>query len=159
MTGKRKTIHMLLLIILPLIVAWFGISMAGAIALVLATLVWRWAITLSGILVPAKVPALELETIAASHFVEKVRWCMDRLDLEYTERQMVAVLGVCFSGRSVPQLKIRTGNAINFTDITFASLSALWLQPLNFANGRADAVRIEHDRRTDTTKTVNDVEG
>jgi len=281
MTGKRKIIHTLFLLILPLIVAWFGISVAGAFALVLAALAWRWAITLSGILAPAKVPALELETIAASHFVEKVRWCMDRLGVDYTERQMVGVLGVFFTGRSVPQLKIRTGmvrstignspeilrylwaanivgmgekadfleptterlalekkldrygvdlqvwvyyhilddraltqyawgcyspsvprwqryvviliypvlrllmrkafqitdkhyakvvehietllaetdqqladgqssilggDAINFTDITFASLSALWLQPQKFANGRAETVRIERDR-------------
>ena len=161
--------------------------MPGTIALVLAALAWRWAITLSGILAPARVPELELETIAASHFVEKVRWCMDRLGVEYSERQMVGVLGVFFTGRSVPQLKIRTGlvrstignspeilrylwaanegllaeidqqlfegqdsilggDVINFTDITFASLSALWLQPLKFANGRANAVRIERDR-------------
>jgi hypothetical protein len=281
LTGKRKTIHTLFLIVLPLIVAWFGISVSGTIALVLAALAWRWAITLSGILAPARVPELELETIAASHFVEKVRWCMDRLGVEYSERQMVGVLGVFFTGRSVPLLKIRTGlvrstignspeilrylwaanivelggkadfleptverltlekkldrygvdlqvwvyyhilddraltqhawgcyspsvpfwqrysvrltypvlrllmrkafritdehyakvvqniegllaeidqqlfegqdsilggNVINFTDITFASLSALWLQPLKFANGRANAVRIERDR-------------
>ena len=281
MTGKRKIIHTLFLTILPLLVAWFGISVAGAIALVLATLAWRWAITLSGILAPAKVPELELETIAASHFVEKVRWCMDRLGVEYTERQTAGVLGVFFIGRSVPQLKIRTGivrstignspeilrylwaaniaelggkvdfleptaerlalekkldrygvdlqvwvyyhilgdraltqhawgcnspsvpfwqryaviliypvlrllirkafqisarhyakvvenietllaeidqqvqdgqssilggDEINFTDITFASLSALWLQPLEFANGKADSVRIERCR-------------
>lgn len=34
---------------------------------------------------------------------------MDRLGVEYSERQMVGVLGVFFTGRSVPQLKIRTG--------------------------------------------------
>lgn len=281
MTGKRKTVHALFLIILPLIVAWFGVSVPATIALVLAVLAWRWAITLSGILAPAGVPELELETIAASHFVEKVRWCMDRLGVEYSEHQMVGVLGIFFTGRSVPQLKIRTGmvrstignsaeilrylwatnivalgekadfleptterltlenqldrygvdlqvwvyyhilddraltqhawgcysrsvpiwqrytviliypalrllmrkafritdghyakvvgnietllaeidqqlrdgpasilegDALNFTDITFASLSALWLQPLKFANGKADSVRIERNR-------------
>ena len=281
MIGKRLIIHSLFVILLPVIVAWFGISVAGAVALVLLGLAWRWVITLSGILAPAKVPELELETIAASHFVEKVRWCMDRLGLDYKERQVVGVLGVFFTGRSVPQLKFRTGivrstignspeilrylwaanvvelgdkagfleptaerlaleesldrygvdlqvwvyyhvlddrrltqhawgcyspsiplwqryvviaiypllkqfmirafrisdrhyakavesietlladidqkladgrNAIldgetlNFTDITFASLSALWLQPANFANGKAEAVRVERER-------------
>jgi len=72
-------------------------------------LVCRWFITLSGILAPEKTPELELETIAASHFVEKVRWCMDRLGIEYTEKQWVGVLGVFTLGRSVPELKIRTG--------------------------------------------------
>ena len=109
MTGKRKLIHAIFVFLLPVIVAWFGISVAGAIALVLTALAWHWVITLSGIIAPAKCPELELETIAASHFVEKVRWSMDRLGVDYTERQVVGVLGAFFIGRSVPQLKIRTG--------------------------------------------------
>ena len=79
MTGKRLLLHALFLLLLPVIVAWLGISTAGAIALVLLALLWRWAISLSAILAPARIPDLELETISASHFVEKVRWCMDRL--------------------------------------------------------------------------------
>ena len=109
MTGKRLLVHSVFLLILPVIVAWFGVSVAGAVALVIVTLAWRWLITLSGILAPAKYPEIELETIAGSHFVEKVRWCMDRLGIEYTERQWVGVLGVFTKGRSVPQLKFRTG--------------------------------------------------
>ena len=109
MSGKRLFIHTLFLFLLPLIVAWFGISVAGAIALIIFALLWRWLISISGILAPAKIPDIELETIAASHFVEKVRWCMDRLGIEYTERQWAGVLGVFLLGRSVPELKIRTG--------------------------------------------------
>ena len=109
MTGKRLLIHSIFLILLPLIVAWFGVSVMGAIALTVFALAWRWMITLSGIIAPEKIPEIELETIAASHFVEKVRWCMDRLGVDYTERQWVGVLGVFSVGRSVPELKIRTG--------------------------------------------------
>lgn len=109
MTGKRLFIYSIFLLLLPLIVAWFGISVPGAIALVVFALTCRWFITLSGILAPEKTPKIELETIAASHFVEKVRWCMDRLGIEYKERQWVGVLGVFTMGRSVPELKIRTG--------------------------------------------------
>jgi hypothetical protein len=109
MTGKRLFIHAVFLFLLPLIVAGYGISMPGAIALVIFALAWRWLITLSGIIAPEKTPDIELETIAASHFVEKVRWCMDRLGIEYTERQWVGVLGVFTLGRSVPELKIRSG--------------------------------------------------
>jgi hypothetical protein len=109
MTAKRLLIHSVFLLLLPLIVAWFGLSIWSAVALVIFALAWRWAITLSGILKPERVPGLELETIAASHFVEKVRWCMDRLGINYTERQMVGVLGIFFTGRSVPRLRIRTG--------------------------------------------------
>jgi len=109
MTGKRLFIHTVFLFLLPLIVAWYGISVTGAIALTVLALVWRWMITLSGIIAPEKIPDIELETIAGSHFVEKVRWCMDRLGIEYTESQWVGVLGVFSMGRSVPELKIRTG--------------------------------------------------
>jgi hypothetical protein len=109
MTGKRLFIHSVFLFLLPILVAWYGISVTGAIVLVMFALAWRWLITLSGIIAPEKIPDLELETIAASHFVEKVRWCMDRLGIEYTERQWIGVLGVFSMGRSVPELKIRTG--------------------------------------------------
>ncbi len=109
MTGKRLLIHSLFLFLLPVIVAWFGISVAGAIALVLLALVWRWGISLSAIAAPAKIPDLELETISASHFVEKVRWCMDRLSVDYSEKAVGGVLGAFFLGRTVPVLRFRTG--------------------------------------------------
>ena len=50
-----------------------------------------------------------LSTIAASHFVEKVRWSLDRLGVDYEERSSGGTLGAYFRGRTVPQLKIRTG--------------------------------------------------
>jgi len=109
MTSKRLFIHSVFLLLLPVVVAWFGLSVSGACALVIVALAWRWFITISGILAPEKTPGIVLETIAASHFVEKVRWCMDRLGIEYTERQWVGVLGVFSMGRSVPELKFRTG--------------------------------------------------
>jgi hypothetical protein len=110
MTGKRLLIHSLFLFTLPVIVAWFGISVAGAIGLLLFALIWRWAISLSIMIAPAKTPELELETISISHFVEKVRWCMDRLGVEYTEKPVGGTLGAFFLGRTVPVLKFRTGD-------------------------------------------------
>jgi len=107
--GKRFLLHTLFLVVLPLVVAALGISLAGAIALVALALLWRWAISLSVLVAPAKVPDLELETISASHFVEKVRWCMDRLGLPYTEKPAGGTLGAFFLGRTVPVLKFRTG--------------------------------------------------
>ncbi len=109
MTGNRLLIHSLFLLLLPVIVAWFGISVAGAVALVLVALLWRWGISLSAIAAPVRIPDLELETISASHFVEKVRWCMDRLEVEYVEKAVGGVLGAFFLGRTVPVLKFRTG--------------------------------------------------
>lgn len=109
MVGKRLLIHSFFLVLLPVIVAYYGISTTGAVALAILTLLWRWAITLAGIFKPPRVPKLELETISISHFAEKTRWCMDRLGVEYIEKPVAGIFGVIFTGRSVPVLKIRTG--------------------------------------------------
>jgi len=90
-------------------VAWMGVGVPTALLLVAVALLWRWLIVLSGITVPEEAPDLVLETISASHYVEKVRWCMDRTELEYTERQSGGTLGIFFTGRTVPRLRVRTG--------------------------------------------------
>jgi glutathione S-transferase len=109
MTRKRQLIHTVFLFLLPIVVAWLGVGVSTALLFVLLMLLWRWLIVLSGINAPEAAPDVVLETIAASHFVEKVRWCMDRMQLEYTERQAGGTLGVFFTGRTVPQLRVRTG--------------------------------------------------
>ena len=109
MIERRLFVHAIALTIAPIIVAWYGLSVAAAILLVLLLLVWRWLIVLSGLVSPPNTPELVLATISASHFVEKVRWCMDRLGLEYTEQVSGGAMGAFFRGRTVPQLKIRTG--------------------------------------------------
>jgi glutathione S-transferase len=109
MARRRRLIHTIFLFLAPLIVAWFGLSAVSAALLVLLLLVWRWAITMSGLIAPEKTPGLVLETISISHYVEKVRWCMDRLGLDYTERQHGGTLGAYFTGRTVPELRVRTG--------------------------------------------------
>lgn len=109
MTRNRLLLHSVFLVLLPILVAWFGVSVFTAVVLVAFALLWRWLIVISGIVAPEKSPEIVLETIAASHFVEKVRWCMDRLGLDYSERQSGGTLGAYFTGRSVPQLRVRTG--------------------------------------------------
>ena len=109
MTGKRFLIHTLFLLALPLIVALFGLSTGAAVALVAAALLWRWALSLSIWMAPPKYPELVLETISASHFVEKVRWCMDRLGVAYEEKPFGGTLNAFFLGRSVPALRFRAG--------------------------------------------------
>ena len=109
MTGRRLLVHGLFLLLLPILVAWLGIGVAGAAGLVLLALLWRWAISLSAFVAPARVPAVELETISASHFVEKVRWCLDRLGIDYREKAAGGTLGAFFLGRTVPVLRFRTG--------------------------------------------------
>lgn len=109
MTGRRLLLHSLVLFLLPVVVAGFGLSVAGAVGLVLLMLLWRWGISLSAIAAPPRLPELELETVAASHFVEKVRWCLDRLGVTYVERSVGGTLGAFFLGRTVPLLKFRCG--------------------------------------------------
>ena len=126
MTRKRLLVHTAFTLLSPILVAWFGVSVAGAIALVLLLLVWRWAISLSGLVAPEKTPALQLDTISASHFAEKVRWCMDRLQLDYVEKQDAGTLGVWFLGRTVPRLRIRTGSVVSSIGNSPEILRYLW---------------------------------
>ena len=109
MTRRRRLVHSTFLVLMPVIVAAFGFGVLTAALLAAGLLVWRWLIVLSGIRMPEKAPDVVLETISASHFVEKVRWCMDRLGVEYAERPSGGTLGVFFTGRTVPQLRVRTG--------------------------------------------------
>ncbi len=109
MTDKRATIFAILLFIAPIVVAWYSLSVAAAVGIVVLLLLCRWLITLSGFVAPEKTPDLVLATISASHFVEKVRWCMDRLGVDYVEKTSAGTLGAFYRGRTVPQLKVRTG--------------------------------------------------
>ena len=109
MVNKRRLVHTAFLLAVPIIVAGFGLSVFSAMGLVLLALAWRWALAVSGVAAGAAAPAVVLETISLCHFVEKVRWCLDRLEIAYTEQHHAGVLGAVFKGRSVPVLKIRTG--------------------------------------------------
>lgn len=132
----RVLIHTLALIALPIVVAWYGISVPGAVALVALLLLWRWAVSISMALSPPKVPELELETIGASHFAEKARWCMDKLGLEYSERTVAGIFGVLFTGRSVPKLTFRTGMVRSAIGNSPEILRYLWGR---YANELGDA--------------------
>ncbi len=109
MARTRLLLNALILVLLPIVVAWFDLGVLTAIGLVLLVLLWRWGAVLSGILMPEKGPDVTLEGIAVSHFVEKARWSIDRLGIDYAERWNAATLGAYFTGRSVPQLRVRTG--------------------------------------------------
>jgi hypothetical protein len=109
MAPRRLLVHSTFLMLLPIAVALFGVSTLAATVLVLVALVWRLAITASFLVAPPDIPDLELETIGVSHFVEKVRWCMDRLGVDYVETQAAGIIGLVSTGRTVPRLLVRTG--------------------------------------------------
>jgi glutathione S-transferase len=128
MIFSRQFIHTAFLLILPLIVAWFGLSIWAALLLVVAGLLWRWLIVLSRFVIPEKHPAIVLETIAASHFAEKVRWSLDRLGVDYTEVCSAGLLGVMFTGRTVPRLNFQTGIVRSSIGNSAEILRYLWGQ-------------------------------
>lgn len=110
MTETRNVVFAIAVFLAPIVVAWYGLSVAAAVGIVLLLLLCRWLITLSGLTAPERTPELVLATISASHFVEKVRWSMDRLGVDYVEQASGGTLGAYFRGRTVPQLKVRTGH-------------------------------------------------
>ena len=109
MTERRRRVHTAFLFLLPVLVAVFDWPVWGAVVAVLLMLAWYWMIALSGFRWPEKCPPLVLDSISASHFVEKVRWNMDRAGIDYVEKPAGATLGALFLGRTVPRLRIRTG--------------------------------------------------
>ena len=126
MTDRRLLIHTAFLVLAPIIVAWFGLSTPAAILLVLLLLLWRWLVVLSGWVLPPKTPDLVLCSISISHFVEKVRWSMDRLGIDYVEKPAGGTLGAFFLGRTVPQLKARTGAVQSTIGNSAEILRYLW---------------------------------
>lgn len=113
MNEKRKLAFLALLFLAPVVVAWYELPVAAAVGVVLLLLLGRWLIALSGIVVPEKTPEFVLSTISVSHFVEKVRWCMDHAGIEYAEKVTGGTLGAYFTGRTVPLLKVRTGHVLS----------------------------------------------
>ena len=154
MIERRLLIHAVFLTIAPIVVAWYQLSTMTAGLLVLLLLLWRWLVVLSGWVVPAKTPELVLATISASHFVEKVRWCMDRLGVEYVEQPAGGTLGAFFRGRTVPQLKVRTGAVQSVIGNSSEILRYLWgryeyVKPEAAAFLRPSVERVELEQRID----------
>jgi len=106
---KSFAINSALLLAAPLVVAALHLSLWAAVALLLTLLLWRWLLVLGSISRPSAGPELILDSISASHYVEKVRWCMDLLGLDYQERPSGGTLGAFFLGRTVPRLRCKTG--------------------------------------------------
>jgi len=127
MRMSRRSYPVIALLAAPAVVASFGLSVAAAIGLTAIILAWRWQMTLSILTAAAPAgPDLRLESIALSHFVEKVRWCLDRLGVDYEEVQDVGVLGVFTLGRTVPRLCIRTGRVVSVIGDSPDILRYLW---------------------------------
>jgi len=146
MARRRLLLHTTLVVLLPVIVAWFGLGVLSAVALVLLALLWRWLVVMSGIVRPEPGPDVELESISISHFVEKVRWCLDRLGIDYVENHHGGTLGAYFTGRSVPQLRVRTGIVQSVIGNSPEILRFLWGNYAAQLDDRAAFLRPTADR-------------
>lgn len=126
MSDRRYLIHAIFLLSLPVLVAALGLSLWIAIALVLLALAWRWALVLGELMRRPQGSEIVLDTILMSHFAEKVRWALDRLGIPYAERPAAGIIGVLFTGRTVPRLRFRTGRTRSSIGNSPEILRYLW---------------------------------
>ena len=106
-----RTLYTLALYALPAIVAWTGWGWAPALLVGVLAALCGVMLRLAAALRAARRPVapLRLHTITFSHYVEKVRWCLDRLGVPYEEVANAGILGVLLTGRSVPWLEAGSG--------------------------------------------------
>lgn len=126
MPDRRILPYATVLLLLPILVAAFDWSVWIAIGLVLLMLLWRWLISLSTFVRAGKPSKPVLHTMAASHFVEKVRWNMDVAGIDYVEKPAAGTLGAFFLGRTVPSLTFRTGAVTSCIGNSPEILRYLW---------------------------------
>jgi glutathione S-transferase len=106
------TLHQLGLYALPCIVAWLAWGPGAALAASALMALAGMSLRLNAMRAAAARPdaaKLRLHTISFSHYVEKVRWCMDRLGIDYEEVPNAGILGVLLTGRTVPSLEVPPG--------------------------------------------------
>lgn len=154
MSETRYVIHAVFLLGLPIVVAAFGLSPVAAAGLVLVALAWRWALALGDVMLHRQGPDLVLDTISMSHFAEKARWTLDRLGIGYREQPAAGVIGVVFTGRTVPRLRFRTGRTRSSIGNSAEILRYLWGAYAAQAGARAaflepTAARLDYEKRID----------
>jgi len=116
----------LYLLALPILTAMFDLGVIGATLAVLLSLGAFWWLRMALVLGPPTGPEIQLDTISASHFVEKARWCLDRLGVAYQEVPNAGALGVFSAGRTVPRLRVRTGLVVSSIGNSADILRYLW---------------------------------
>lgn len=132
-----------LLLLLPLLIAIFDVGLFGALGLVLLVLIFQWLQTVQT-LSDYTASYVVLESIPPSHYVEKVRWCLDRLGVDYREKPALGTLGVLTTGRTVPVLRFRTG----MVESTIGNSSEIlrFLYGAHCGDEKADFLRPTHTR-------------
>ncbi len=97
-----QLLPLLLLALLPIYAALSGWGLLKVLLVLTAVLVLREALLLRCIFAKAELlrrqeesgeDGMVLETMPASHYAEKVRWCMDYVGQPYEEEQDIGILG------------------------------------------------------------------
>jgi len=102
--SDAETLHTLALYALPVVVAWLGFGVPGALAATVGVAVLGIVVRLRSLIGPTDPDLIELHTISYSHYVEKVRWCLDAAGINYREVPSVGILGILLTARTVPLL-------------------------------------------------------
>lgn len=145
MRVNRHFVHFLILLALPFVVMWCNLGFWSTTFLLVLWLLSRWFLVIQRFRTKGG-PDLLLDTIPASHFVEKVRWCLDRAGLHYVEQPNVGTMGAFFTGRSVPRLWARTGLVHSSIGNSAEILRYLWGCYGHELGSRADFLKPTHDR-------------
>jgi hypothetical protein len=140
---------------LPLAVAALGLGPGITAVAVALGLVWKWAAGFRKLRPREGPPPLRLETIGASHIVEKARWHLDRLGAPYEEDRVGGILGILFTARSVPRLHIDAGPSSSCIGDSTEILRYLWgrygvSHPKEAAFLQPTAESLELERRMNT---------
>ncbi|HXC50251.1 MAG TPA: glutathione S-transferase N-terminal domain-containing protein [Candidatus Limnocylindrales bacterium] len=101
-----ETLLTLALYALPVAVALFGFGVPAAFFASLVIIVVGIFVRSRRLVGRVDPSRLELHTITYSHYVEKARWCLDRLGVAYEEVPSIGILGVLLTGRTVPTLAV-----------------------------------------------------
>lgn len=102
--SEPATLHSLTLYALPVVVALLGLGVTGAVVATVLVVIARVVVGMRGLTNPADPNLVELHTITYSHYVEKVRWCLDATGVPYREVPSIGILGLLLTGRTVPLL-------------------------------------------------------
>lgn len=124
---------LLFLWITPLIVWLFNLGFILTIFIMLLSLLGYWIINLSAapfLQTRQQRKKIILHSINASHYVEKVRWALHILDIDYEEQTSAGIMGIFLLGRTVPTLELpgvplKIGNSPNILRYLWGEYSHL----------------------------------
>jgi glutathione S-transferase len=91
---------------LPVVVAWLRLSVGAALFVTVVVAIVGIFVRSRSILEPADPDLVELHSITYSHYVEKVRWCLDATGIAYREVASIGIVGLLLTGRTVPLLVV-----------------------------------------------------